>query len=228
MTDKIRSGSKGKSSTRRPANVGEDRRTKVEALRQEQARKDRRRTIAAAVAGVAAFGLFIAVIAVALSRDDDEAVVASGEILGVQTFSPEAGHVPTPVQYEQTPPAGGEHAAAWLNCGTYTAPVPNENAVHAMEHGAVWVTYRPDLPAAQVAKLKDAMPDSFGVLSPYPGIASPVVASAWGRQLPVESPEDPRLGEFIRAFRLGDQAPEPGAPCTGGVDGGTAPGAAGP
>ncbi|WP_019872892.1 DUF3105 domain-containing protein [Sporichthya polymorpha] len=223
MSPKTRSGSKAKSSTRRPTEVTDDRRAKVEALRHEQARKDRRRTIAAAVVGVATAGLFIAAIAVAVSRDDDGAVVASGEIPGVQTFTPEAGHVPTPVQYAQTPPAGGEHAAAWLNCGTYTAPVPNENAVHSMEHGAVWITYRPDLPAAQVTKLKNAMPDSFGVLSPYPGIATPVVASAWGRQLPLESPDDPRLGEFIRAFRLGDQAPEPGAPCTGGVDGREAP-----
>ena len=227
MRQKTRSGSKAKSSTRRPGDVAEDRRAKVEALRQEQARKDRRRTIAASVAGVAAVGLFIAVIAVAVTRDDGDAVVASGEIPGVQSYSPEAGHVTNPVQYEQTPPAGGEHAADWLNCGTYAAPVPNENAVHSMEHGAVWITYRPDLPTAEVAKLKNAMPDSFGLLSPYPGIASPVVASAWGRQLPLESPDDPRLGEFVRAFRLGEQAPEPGAPCTGGVDGGDAPAATG-
>jgi hypothetical protein len=227
LSPKTRSGGKTKSSTRRPADLAEDRRARVEALRQQQARKDRRRTVAAAVAGVLMVGLLVAAIAVAVSRDDGPAVVAGGEILGVQTYSPEAGHVPTPVTYEQTPPAGGEHASAWLNCGTYTAPVPNENAVHSMEHGAVWITYRPDLPADQVKRLKDAMPDSFGLLSPYPGITSPVVASAWGRQLALESPDDPRLGEFIRAFRLGDQAPEPGAPCTGGVDGRAAPNAAG-
>ncbi|WP_084670847.1 DUF3105 domain-containing protein [Sporichthya polymorpha] len=193
-------------------------------MRREQARRQRRRTIAGSAAGVGAVAVFIAVIAVAVSKDDDNTTAASQEIPGVLTSSPKAGHVATPVKYEQTPPAGGEHAAAWLNCGTYTAPVPNENAVHAMEHGAVWLTYRPDLPAAQVATLKKAMPDSFGLLSPYPGLPSPVVASAWGRQLPLDAPDDPRLAEFIRAFRLGEQAPEPGAPCTGGIDGSGSPG----
>jgi hypothetical protein len=98
-----------------------------------------------------------------------------------------------------------------------------------MEHGAVWVTYSPDLPAAQVEKLRRAIPDTYAVLSPYPGIKAPVVASAWGKQLSLSGPDDPRLAAFVRAYRQGPQTPEPGASCTGGTDGsGPAPGTAGP
>ncbi|EWT04075.1 hypothetical protein N864_16245 [Intrasporangium chromatireducens Q5-1] len=137
----------------------------------------------------------------------------------VRTFTVDQGHVTTPVAYAQTPPAGGQHAPVWLNCGQYTQPVPNENAVHSMEHGAVWVTYRDGTPADQVRKLRSALPDTYALLSPYKGLPAPVVASAWGKQLALESADDPRLAEFVKAYRQGPQTPEPGAACTGGIDG---------
>ncbi len=62
------------------------------------------------------------------------------------------------------------------------------------------------------------LPDTYTLLSPYPDLPVPVVASAWGRQLRLTGADDPRLVQFVRAYRLGQQAPEPGAPCTGGVD----------
>ena len=89
--------------------------------------------------------------------------------------------------------------------------------MHSLEHGAVWVTYQPELPAADVATLKDALPGTYTVLSPYPGQDAPVIASAWGHQLKLESADDPRLAEFIRTYRMGPQTPEPGAACTGGL-----------
>ena len=141
----------------------------------------------------------------------------------VRSYTVSQGHVSTPVAYAQTPPAGGEHAPVWLNCGTYTKPVPNENAVHSMEHGAVWVTYREGLPADQAKKLTAALPDTYIVLSPYKGLTAPVVASAWGKQLTLDSAADPRLAEFVKVYRQGPQTPEPGATCTGGTDGTGAP-----
>jgi hypothetical protein len=75
------------------------------------------------------------------------------------------------VNYPQTPPVGGNHNAVWLNCVVYPTPVPNENAVHSMEHGAMWITYQPTLPAADVTTLQHAVAGrSYVILSPYPGI----------------------------------------------------------
>ncbi|MGQ0631523.1 MAG: DUF3105 domain-containing protein [Sporichthyaceae bacterium] len=141
------------------------------------------------------------------------------ELFGTITTTPTARHVEGPVQYEQRPPAGGDHAPAWLNCGTYTQPVADENAVHSLEHGAVWITYRPRLAIADLERLLALVPLDYTVLSPYPGLPTPIVVSAWGRQLALTNPADPRLFEFIRRFRLSSDAPEAGAPCAGGVEG---------
>ncbi|MGH8886391.1 MAG: DUF3105 domain-containing protein [Egibacteraceae bacterium] len=127
-------------------------------------------------------------------------------------------HVQRAVAYAQTPPAGGDHAAVWQDCGAYDVPVASEAAAHSLEHGAVWVTYRPDLPADQVITLRSlAQPSNFVLVSPFGGLPSPVVASAWGTQLPLDADDDPRLEAFVVAFAQGPQTPEPGAPCSGGT-----------
>lgn len=152
----------------------------------------------------------------------DEQVTDSSGIEGVSAYTDLArDHVESDVEYEQAPPVGGDHDAEWLDCtGTvYDEPVRDEQAVHSMEHGAVWVTYTPDLPADQVATLAglvEGTPYSF--LSPYPGVDSPVVLTAWGLQLGVDSADDPRVAEFVSEYANGPQTPEPGATCEGGVE----------
>ncbi len=143
---------------------------------------------------------------------------------GVVSF-PETGrsHVEGTVRYDHTPPAGGNHNPLWLNCGVYTQPVLNENAVHSLEHGTVWITYQPSLPAAGIAALRRTVVAHYGggdryvLLSPYPGQAAPVMATAWGNQLSMQSPTDRRIAAFIEHFREGPQDLERGAPCSGGV-----------
>lgn len=137
----------------------------------------------------------------------------------VKTYDAKSDHVTSAVTYPQTPPAGGAHNPIWLNCGIYSSPVPNENAVHSMEHGAVWVTYRSDLPESDVEKLRQAMPSTYSVLSPVEDLPAPVVASAWGKQLLLDGASDDRLEKFITAYLKGPDAPEPGASCTGASDG---------
>jgi hypothetical protein len=44
-----------------------------------------------------------------------------------------------------------------------------------------------------------------------------VVASAWDKQLRVDSAKDPRLEQFISAYQQGSQTPERGAACSSGV-----------
>ena len=127
-------------------------------------------------------------------------------------------HTTAPVRYPQNPPVGGPHNPVWQNCGYYDQPVRNENAVHSMEHGAVWITYQPNLPADQVERLASlARGQTYLLVSPYPGLPAPVVASAWGVQERFHGAGDAGLSEFIAKYRQGPQTPEPGASCTGGT-----------
>ena len=170
--------------------------------------------------GSIAFYGVIGALAVALITYAALQAGGSGEtsVSGVQEVSGlKQDHTKADVTYEQSPPVGGPHDDVWQNCGAYDAPLRDENAVHSLEHGAVWITYRQDLPADQVAKLRSkAEPGEYVLVSPYPSLDEPIALSAWGAQLKVKSADDDRVDAFLRTYVQGKQTPEPGAPCTGG------------
>lgn len=170
--------------------------------------------------------MLLATLAIALAGcgdDDDTAGPEETGIEGLETFDPadlSRDHTEEPVEYDQTPPVGGAHSEVWRNCRFYADPVPDEQGVHSLEHGAVWITFQPALPEPQVAMIRElADSQTFVLASPHPDLPAPVVASAWGFQVELDSAEDPRLEQFVEAYAEGPQTPEPGAPCTGGTDG---------
>ncbi len=187
--------------------------------RERQRATERRRALLLTIATGLVVAIIVAAVAWAIVGEKDERQ-AGADLTGVQEFDYDGQqHVEGRVDYEESPPVGGEHNPAWLNCGVYDEPVPDEHAVHSLEHGTVWITYDPDLPDGEVAKLEDLTPDTFGLLSPYKGdMPGKIVLSAWNHQLSVDSADDPRIEGFIREYRQGPQTPEPGAACTGGVD----------
>ena len=192
---------------------------------QRQLAKRRRSKLVWWVVGVTAavviIGLIVAsiVFAPAPPPTYDRGDSDGSSIEGIETFENTGNHVDTAVEYPQTPPAGGDHNAVWLNCGVYTEPVPNENAVHALEHGAVWVTYDPaQVSDDEIAALEAQLPETYTVLSPYEGLDTPIAVSAWNAQIKVDSPDDERIEQFIRAYWRSTNAPEPNAACTGALD----------
>ncbi|WP_338749056.1 DUF3105 domain-containing protein [Janibacter alittae] len=187
--------------------------------RQEQQAKERRRTFLLVGVTAVIIVAIVAMVGYAIVSEADERE-AAGNLEAVKEYEYQGGnHVQGEIDYAESPPVGGEHNPIWLNCGVYDEPVPSQHAVHSLEHGAVWVTYDPDLPASEVETLEATLPDTYTLLSPYEGeMPSKIVASAWGHQLALDSADDPRLKGFIKEYREGPQTPEPGAACTGGVD----------
>jgi hypothetical protein len=199
---------------------------RLEAVRAQQRKSAHRRTVLIVAGSVIVISVLGALAWAVFGSNGPEPAAAgkagtAGKVAltGLQQYPGLArDHVTGHVLYAQTPPAGGKHSAVWLNCGVYDAPVANENAVHSLEHGAVWITYRPGLPASQIATIRDDLAgQKYGLVSPYPGLPAPVVATVWGQQLKLGSASDPRLKAFVDTFKTGSQAPEPGGECTGGT-----------
>jgi Protein of unknown function (DUF3105) len=122
------------------------------------------------------------------------------------------------VNYDSTPPVGGNHSPFWADCtGTvYAKPIANENAVHDLEHGAVWITYREGLNSADVTALaKYVTGVDHMVMTPYPGLKTTISLQAWGYQLALNSSSDPRIKQFIDTFKENPKTtPEQGGSCS--------------
>jgi hypothetical protein len=128
-------------------------------------------------------------------------------------------HKAGPQTYKTNPPVGGDHNARWQNCtgDVYDQPIPKEHAVHSLEHGAVWVTYKQGLPADQVNKLKDKVQgQDYMMMSPVADLDKNVSLQAWGYQLKLDSADDERIDDFISALRQ-NATVEPNATCSSGV-----------
>lgn len=142
------------------------------------------------------------------------------DIAGLQTYKYAAGqqHVTTPVQYQESPPVGGPHDPYWADCsGTvYSQDIRHENAVHGLEHGAVWIAYNPDKVSkadiSTLSKLVDGQ--NYRFMSPYAGLDSAVSIQSWNHQLKVAKASDPRIKEFADFFTQNSSYyPEIGASC---------------
>ena len=138
---------------------------------------------------------------------------------GTQTVAVgEREHVEGDLHADGEVPAGGAHDAIWQNCGFYGEEIRSENAVHSLEHGAVWISYDPSLPADDVRALRGFVSRTEKVLvSPVAGQGAPIIATAWATQLEINDPSDARLGQIVNDFTGSRSAPEPGGSCSGGV-----------
>ena len=172
------------------------------------------------IAGAIAVVLFAgAAIGYAVYQVNSKAKLSDpASIQGLVTRSfPGGQHTTGPVPYDASPPFGGMHDPTWADCtGTvYPLPIRNENAVHSLEHGAVWITYNPQIPNDQLKtlfNLVDGVP--YMMMSPYPNLDPPISLQAWGNQLFVKSATDPRVAQFVRALKQNPKTtPELGASC---------------
>ncbi|MFJ7082133.1 DUF3105 domain-containing protein [Streptomyces griseus] len=210
-----------------------------------RARSTRNRAIAiglsaAVVAGLVAFGSYLLLENSEANEKSDNASSAQdgkhpdghgdshgdakgGAIEGLKSWdAAKLGrqHVAGTVDYPMKPPVGGDHNASWMNCDgdVYEKPLPDVNAVHSLEHGAVWITYNDTAADAEVSKLAQRVKATpFTLMSPYAAQEGAIMLSAWGKQVTVDSADDKRVDQFLAQYVQGAQTPEPGAPCTGGL-----------
>lgn len=168
----------------------ERQRAEAEAKRRHARRRQLRRAAGAAIGGivVVAVGWFV------VRPDPEVAGVVRPEGRG-------GGHV-AEARFDSPTPTSGPHSASVPPCGTMSQELPPELAVHALEHGAVVVWHRPDLPVAERIAVRDVLSewDSHWILAPNDGIDEPVVATAWNRLKAFDAEAD-GLREFTDTYR---------------------------
>jgi hypothetical protein len=197
------------------------RQAKAEAVatRQRKERRDkliRRSVILVALLGIVWF-LFL--------RNITPNEINGHEVLDFSTAG--AGqHQPPPISYETSPPVAGPHSSA-VPCGVYAEQIPNENQVHDLEHGAVGVQYKPDLPVAQIRRIEELVRsyDSHVFAGPYEEMESNITLTAWGHMLRLDSFEEQTIRDFIDEFAEGGDAPEGFQDCPNEADDRFRPGA---
>ena len=127
-------------------------------------------------------------------------------------------HTDENVDYPTIPPAGGDHLGIWHTCGIYKVELLDEAAVHSLEHGAVWVTYQPEIQKEELIKLTTMLSGNPKILlSPHSQQGSPIVATAWGRRIELETSDNGKLEKFVDFFVDGEAAPEAGITCDRGI-----------
>lgn len=123
-----------------------------------------------------------------------------------------------PYDYDTRPPHGGENPGVVQDCGRYRVPVQDENAVASLAVGAVWIAYDPMLSEDEIDALHAfGAGEMYVIVAPYPGLRAPVVLTAWGAQVEIDSSLDPRIAAFIRDYAENPDVPNPRRPCSGGV-----------
>ena len=113
---------------------------------------------------------------------------------------------------EGQPPAGGPHLIAPHPTGIFEQPVPDGNVIHSLEHGIVWITYRPDLISTKDLETLRAVARAYAgdvILSPRPANSAAVSAVSWERRANMASPvTEKALRDFVTTNR--NRSPEPG------------------
>ncbi|MDT0391701.1 MULTISPECIES: DUF3105 domain-containing protein [Streptomyces] len=218
-------GSAKKSNTARKARIEEMRRA-------EQARERRARILTIAASVVIVGGLVAGGVVLVRSQSDNGGGSAASDSSGkgrfvtgkdgVKTWEGKLSrnHVTKAVKYATEPPVGGDHNQVWMNCNgdVYTKEINNTNAVHSLEHGAVWVTYNAAAKKADVDALAAKVKKTpYTLMSPMDDQKDPIMLSAWGHQRTVTGADDPDVDKFFEKFVQGEQTPEPGAACTNGL-----------
>lgn len=137
----------------------------------------------------------------------------------VTAFAEEAGEeIESCGRYGVSPPVGGDWNPQSANCGFYASPVPVPPAVTALRRGAVWVVFQPDISEDDLETIRLATVHSgFILASPQAGLDAPLVLTAWGRQLRLDSTTDPRFDDFINTSTNNYRVPDINGPCRFGL-----------
>jgi len=113
------------------------------------------------------------------------------------------------------PPTSGDHADP-MPWGPYDRELPDVNTIHNLEHGGIYVSYQPDLPAEQVEAMKQLLfapytdsefqPNKV-IMAPRAANASLIVISSWQRSIKLDAYDKQKIIDYYTTNA--GKSPEP-------------------
>ena len=122
-------------------------------------------------------------------------------------------------EYNSNPPTSGWHYEKEADKGVSKKQLPDEQLIHNLEHGYIWISYRPDAASEVVKQLENFY--GFGkkiIVEPRKENDKLIAIAAWNwldkfdpsSSDSLDDAELKRIGDFIDKYI--NQGPEPNAP----------------
>lgn len=107
--------------------------------------------------------------------------------------------------YNSNPPTSGWHYPQAAEWGTYREELPDETMLHNLEHGGIWISYKPDISEEMRANLEEFY-KRWGrkiIVTPRSKNDIDIAVAAWTRldKFSVSEYSEERIEQFIRAHR---------------------------
>ena len=107
------------------------------------------------------------------------------------------------ITYNSNPPTSGPHYFAAAQSGIYDTEFPDRELIHNIEHGHIWISYRPDLPKDEIEQLA-VIAKSYGtkiIMAPRAKDDSPIAIAAWQHVLKSSTVDEVQIRAFINALQ---------------------------
>lgn len=107
--------------------------------------------------------------------------------------------------YNSNPPTSGPHFANPAEWGVYREEIPDQVLIHNLEHGGIWISYRPGVASSTVERL-EAIAKDYGrkiIMAPRSANDSDIALAAWNHLDKFSAAEfsEEHIREFIKAYR---------------------------
>jgi hypothetical protein len=110
--------------------------------------------------------------------------------------------------YNSNPPTSGWHWPAPADWGIYKVAFPDEKFVHNLEHGGIWISYKPSKVSVETITLLEDFAKRYRkiIVAPRETNDSNIALAAWTRLQKLENYDEQTIIKFIEAHY--DQGPE--------------------
>ena len=155
-------------------------------------------TIGIVLVGGMTYGLFLA-----SNKKPTPLLGESFPIQGQEHIVVGASHL----TYNSNPPTSGPHYAEPAKWGVYQTELPDEQLVHNLEHGGIWISYKGVDETSKTALEKLAQTHAKIIVEPREKDDAPIILASWGQIVRLQKYDEQEISNFIKTNS--NRSPEP-------------------